>query len=155
MHRLIVLLTALLVPLAVADEFPPQAAPVQKYFALACKYVECGDLEAPMVIFKDTAPALGYYHLGTHVVFIAKDCLYSQVADQTMCEAVLIHEMVHYIESQARGLNDACASETIAWDVYNAYVIDKKRYDLVREDWVRSYSQCVKSPSNSTSSVTP
>lgn len=150
MHRLAALLITLLAPLAVADEYPPNSDPVQNYFAIACLYVECGDLEAPMVIFKDTSNrsgSLGYYLFGSRVVFLTEEC-YSKVADKTMCMGILIHEMVHYIEDHVRGLGEgsACESEAIAWDVYNAYVIGQKRYDLVREDWVRSYPQCVKSP---------
>jgi len=155
MHRLIVALIALTFTLsAAAYEFPPQDPNVQKYFAIACEYNECKDLRAPMVVFKDTGRALGYYYFGTDVVFITLDCATSPVADETKCAAVLIHEMTHYIQSKVHGVNENCASEEIAWDVYNAYVMDKGRLDLVRENWREAYPRCAKSQNTSTSSVT-
>lgn len=148
MHqKLAVALAALFItlsPAQAADEFPPTSDAVQKYFQIACTYIKdgCGDVTAPMVIFKDTSPALGYYHFGTHVVFIQKDCLWSPVADQTLCEAVLIHEMIHYIAQHRHGLVDNCKSEEAAWWVYNHYVKTKGRPDLLRENWVESYPRC-------------
>ncbi len=149
MKKIIVGLAALLLSVSAGaqqDEFPPSADAVQKYYAIACSYIAdgCGDVPAPMVIFKDTSPALGYYHFGTHVVFIARDCLWSPVADQTKCEAVLIHEMVHYAAQHRHGLDDKCKSEEAAWWVYNHYVKAQGRPDLVREDWRESYPSCQK-----------
>lgn len=135
------LLAALALLALNAVEFPPQAPPVQTYWAIACTYNECGDLEAPMVIFKETGLALGYYYFNTHTVFVTEECL-NRMADSTKCEGVLIHEMTHYIADHVDGISGQCESEARAWDVYNAYVMDKGRLDLVRENWLESYPQC-------------
>ena len=150
MHRLTVTIAALLLsaPLFAELVFPPQEDAVQKYFALACTYTECGNLKAPMVIFGDTGRALGYYYFGTHTVFVTEDC-FVRTADQTKCEAILIHEMTHYIVDHNEGIRDNCASESRAWDVYNAYVMDAGRLDLVRPNWQESYPLCAKSPAPS------
>lgn len=145
MTRLTVALAALLcfTPAVANMAFPPQDDIVQKYFAIACEYSECGSLTAPMVVFMDTGRALGYYYFDTDTVFVTQECLYERVADQTKCQAVLIHEMTHYIRWHLDGLK-GCESEAAAWDVYNAYVIDKGRLDLVRENWTESYPRCQK-----------
>jgi hypothetical protein len=98
---------------------------------------------------------LGWHYWGTNVVFVTDRCLLD-VADQHKCDAVLVHEIVHYLYSEAHkgelptvAVN--CKSEALAWDVYNAYVQEIGRADLVRLDWVRSYPQCEKYQSNSTS----
>jgi hypothetical protein len=140
--------------LAPALEFPPNHPAVENSWELACQYSECGDLKPPMVIFKDTWPALGYYYFDTSVVFITEDCLVP-VADKVKCMAVVIHEMTHYIADHNEGVQESCPSEERAWDVYNAYVLEQKRYDLVRENWKESYPKCTKSPQLSTSSATP
>lgn len=148
---MIYLLALLLTP---ALEFPPNHSAVQGSWALACQYSECGDLKAPMVIFKDTYPSLGYYYWDTEVVFITEDCLVP-VSDDVKCAAILAHEMTHYILDHNEGITDQCASEERAWDVYNAFVMDRGRLDLVRLNWQESYPKCVKSPLPLTSSATP
>lgn len=138
---------------APALEFPPTHPASKSHWELACTYSECGDLEIPMVIFDKMWPELGFYHFQTRVVFITEDCL-TPVADQVKCSAIVIHEMTHYIIDWNEGVSAACESEARAWDVYNAYVIDKGRLDLVRENWKESYPKCAKSLNASTSSVT-
>ena len=147
MHLLLALL------LAPAMEFPPSHPATLHHWQLACKYSECGDLEAPMVVFDEMFPMLGFYHFNTRVVFVTSECL-SRVADQVKCSAIVLHEITHYIVDYNEGIEENCASEARAWDVYNAFVIDKGRLDLVRENWQESYPQCAKSPQPSTSSDT-
>lgn len=153
MHRIAFALVGLLLfsPLYAEYVFPPQANAVQLYWSMACEYSDCKDLKAPMVIFGDTGAALGYYYFGTYTVFVTEECLTGRTSDQTKCEGILLHEMTHYIMDHAHGVVESCASEQHAWDVYNAYVLNKKRYDLVRENWQESYPKCAKSQSASIS----
>jgi hypothetical protein len=156
MQRIAIALTGLLLfsPLYAEYVYPPQSDSVQRYWKLACEYSDCKDLKAPMVVFGDTGQALGYYYFGTTTVFVTEEC-FVRTADRTRCEGVLLHEMTHYIMEYTAGVVESCASEQHAWDVYNAYVMNKKRLDLVRENWRESYPLCAKSPNASTSSVTP
>jgi hypothetical protein len=147
MHLLLALL------FAPALEFPPTHPASIAHWELACTYSECGDLEIPMVIFDEMWPELGFYHFNTRVVFVTDECL-GRVADKVKCSAIVLHEMTHYIVDWNEGIEDACESEGRAWDVYNAYVMEQKRYDLVRENWQESYPKCAKSQADSTSSGT-
>lgn len=152
MHRLIILLALCAAPaLAVDLIVTPQHPKLNVHMQDACLLggFDCTGLEAPTLIFDETAPVIGYYPLGTRTVFVSSQCLTS-VADVTKCEAVLVHELVHYI-LYMQGHRDRCDSEAQAWDVYNAYVMERKRLDLVRENWQESYPQCAKSPAASTS----
>ncbi len=115
---------------------------------------DCRGLEVPTLIFDELGRPLGLYYTGGRVVFLTSDCL-SRVADTVKCEAILVHELSHYIAWYVMGLRDMCASEALAWDVFNAYVMERKRLDLVVENWSERYPQCAKSPNSSTSSDTP
>lgn len=158
MHRLIVLASLFItmscgaVDLLVTNTHPKLAAHMQD--ACLLSGTDCTGLEVPTLLFDDTGRSLGFYPMGSRVVFVSNGCLLG-TADQTKCEAVLVHELVHYVLWFKGNVKDACESEARAWDVYNAYVMDRKRLDLVRENWQESYPQCAKSPSSSTSSVTP
>lgn len=147
MLRLIVLLLACL-PLTSSGEEnrPANPAFANELFQAACELAEdvglsCKGIPAPLLMATDTRPnLLGYYYRGTNIVFITNRCLLD-IADETKCSAVAVHEMVHYID-YLNGERDGCSSEAKAWDVHNAYVIKMGRLDLVRTDWVRSYPQC-------------
>lgn len=159
MHRLIVLASLFItmstgaVELIVAPAHPKLNVALQDACLLLS--ADCKGLEAPTLIFDDTGNnAHGFYVRGSRTIFISSVCL-NGMSDQVKCEAVIAHELAHYILWFARGITDHCESEALAWDVYNAFVMQKKRLDLVRENWKESYPQCVKSQPPSTSSPTP
>jgi hypothetical protein len=152
------LLALLLLPGLAAAMFPhAQDGYVQQRYMIACRLSElnCSGVFKPVVFAVPTGSELGWHYWGTNVVFVTDRCLLD-VADQHKCDAVIIHEIVHYLYSEAHKgelptVEVNCKSEALAWDVYNAYVQEIGRADLVRTDWVRSYPQCAKSQSNSTS----
>lgn len=158
MQRLIVLaslfitMSAGAVELIVAPSHPKLNVALQDACLLLS--ADCKGLEAPTLIFDNTGSAQGFYIHGSRVVFLSSACL-TGVADVVKCEAILVHELAHYILWFVRGVKVPCESEALAWDVYNAYVMQKNRLDLVRVNWKESYPQCAKSPSTSTSSGTP
>lgn len=117
----------------------------QDYFDKACEYskLDCTGLKAPLLLAIDTPPGLmGFHYYGTKTVYVTDRC-FLDVADRTKCDAVVIHEMVHYIASELGKFKDApCSNEAMAWAVFNLYVLDKDRADLVNGDWRRAYPQC-------------
>ena len=125
--------------------FPPGNKNVQTAWTELCDItsLSCEGIKAPTVIFGKTGAALGYHYFGSSVVVITETCLI-RTADFAKCDAIVLHEMAHYLFDQL-GLADskkACESEAFAWDVYNAYVLRINRNDLLRLDWVRSYPSC-------------
>lgn len=152
------LIALLLLPGYAAAVFPnANEAFVQQRYMIACRLSElnCSGVFKPTVFAAPTGSELGWYWWGTNVVFVTERCLLD-VADQHKCDAVIVHEIVHYLYYEAnkgkvpsQELN--CKSEALAWDVYNAYVLEIGRADLVRLDWVRSYPQCAQFQNSSTS----
>lgn len=65
-------------------------------------------------------------------------------------DEAIIHEMVHYILSELDlyhspgPASEICASESIAWDVSNRYLISVGRRLLVTPRWWRLYKHCEK-----------
>ncbi len=148
MHRILIVLCALIPAAANALYVPATDPKIAQYMSIACEYVPesktCSVLEKPSIQFADTGRALGLYHARTRLVHMSNECL-SRVADQTLCAGVLIHELVHYILDWTTDVtveNDRCESERIAWRVYNEYVEDQGRKDLVVADWTARYPQC-------------
>ena len=158
MHRLIVLASLFITMSTGAVELivTPDHPKLNVHMQDACLLLgaDCKGLETPTLIFDELGRPLGFHILGTRLVFVTQDCL-SRMADLVKCEAVLVHELAHYVAYYAMGVRESCESEALAWDVYNAYVMDRKRLDLVVENWKERYPQCAKSPSTSTSSGTP
>lgn len=157
MHRLIVLASLFITMSTGAVELivTPDHPKLNVHMQDACLLLgaDCTGLEVPTLIFDDLGRPMGMHFMGTRLVFLTKDCL-SAVADTVKCEAVLVHELAHYIAYYAMGVKENCKSEALAWDVYNAYVMDRKRLDLVVENWKERYPQCAKSQVSSTSSDT-
>ena len=143
MHRLLIVLCALLPAAAHALYIPATDPKIAEYLSVACEYTpeaNCKDLEAPSLQFSDTGRALGLYHYRTRVVHMTEECLL-RIADQAKCKAVLVHEIVHYILDWTANIQ-GCESERIAWRAYNEYVEELGRGDLVRADWTKSYPSC-------------
>ncbi len=148
MHRLLIVLCALIPAAANALYVPATDPKIAQYMSIACEYVPesktCSVLENPSIQFAETGRALGLYHGKTRLVHMTTECL-SRVADQTKCAGILIHELVHYIldwTTDVTVAGDRCESERIAWRVYNEYVTDQGREDLVNPDWKRGYPHC-------------
>ena len=146
MHRLMLLL-AVLLPVAghagIRAAAPDDIA--NQYFQIACELskLDCTGISAPLLLAIDTPPGLmGFHYYGTNTVYVTDRC-FLDVADKTKCDGVIIHEMVHYIASE-RGMfqDDSCANEALAWKVFNLFVLDRGREDLVRGNWRESYPQC-------------
>ena len=146
--RYLILLAALLATTAHAY-FPVASEGFsQSRYMIACRLSElnCSGVFAPVVMAVPTGDELGWHYWGTNIVFVSDRCLID-VADQMKCDAVVVHEIVHYLfwaanKDKTPSVELSCASEALAWDVYNAYVQEIGRADLVRLDWVRSYPQC-------------
>lgn len=151
MHRLVVLLAALLLPLTASAGIQAKApdSAAKEYFEIACELSEldCKGLKAPTVLVVDMRDGLmGFYFYGTDIVFVTDQCL-TATADRTKCDAVVIHEVVHYIFDQPKNRKrdpKGCLTESIAWEVYNRYVSLMNREDLLRINWRGSYPQCEK-----------
>lgn len=60
----------------------------------------------------------------------------------TWGEAILMHEIAHWIVRHANPDISTCDSEAVAWRVYNAHVKAEGRDDLLRPDWVDNYPDC-------------
>lgn len=152
MHRILIVLCALIPAAANALYVPATDPKIAEYMSIACEYVPeaktCSKLENPSIQFAETGRALGLYHFRTRLVHMTNGCL-SRVADQTLCAAVLVHELTHYILDWDVGLTENCESERIAWRVFNEYVEDQGRKDLLVADWTKRYPRCAKSPSTS------
>jgi hypothetical protein len=153
MHRLLIVLCAL-IPAAANALFVPATSPrIAEYMSIACEYLpeakDCSKLENPSIQFADTGRALGLYHHRTRLIHMSNECL-SRVADQTKCAGILVHELAHYILDWTTNIK-GCESERIAWRVYNEYVVDQGRKDLLVDNWIERYPQCAKSQNDSTS----
>jgi hypothetical protein len=152
-------LLLVLLPLSASAGFPHGSEEfTAEVFEDACELSEldCTGIELPLILAVPMDGPLGFHYWGTNIIFVSDQCVYTQVADKTLCTAVAVHEMVHYLYSESYphftpSIAVMCDSEALAWDVYNAYVIAKGRMDLVRTDWRRSYPQCVQSQNDSTS----
>jgi hypothetical protein len=145
MHRLILIVLCALIPAAAqALYIPATDERIGKYMSMACEYLpeakDCSKLENPSILFADLGRPLGLYHYRTRLVHITENCL-ENVSDQTLCAAVLVHEMAHYILDWTADIQ-GCESERIAWRVYNEYVEDQGRKDLLVADWRARYPQC-------------
>lgn len=146
MPRLILIVLCALIPAAAQALYVPATdSRIAKYMSITCEYVPeaktCSKLEHPGIQFANTGRALGLYHFRTRLVHMTDECL-SRVADQTLCAAVLVHELTHYILDWDAGITENCESERIAWRVFNEYVEDQGRKDLLVADWRARYPQC-------------
>ncbi len=101
---------------------------------------EC-PVEPPKVYFVPLPNGIwGKYFHGMDSVMINTYCL--DYEDQTKCAAVVVHEMVHYIDWHNTPEMDLCVAESRAWDVYNQFVMKLGRLDLVKLDWQKHYEDC-------------
>lgn len=152
MHRILIVLCALIPAAANALYVPATDPKIAEYMSIACEYVpevkECTKLEKPSIQFANTGRPLGLYHFHTRLIHMSQECL-NRVADQTLCAAILVHEMTHYLLDWGAGIRENCESERIAWRVFNEYVTDQGREDLVVADWTKRYPRCAKSPAPS------
>ncbi len=128
-------------------------------YEAACEYaeVDCTEIPSPLLIVTDFGRrinALGMYPLGTNVILLTAECT-GRLADKTKCDGIVVHELVHYLTYLVYPKITSCQSEALAWDAFNAYVIDVKRYDLTRKDWIKDYPQCAQFQKLSSSSGTP
>lgn len=146
--RYLILLAALLATTAHAYFPTADAGFTQQRYMIACRLskLNCSGVFAPVVFAAPTGSVQGWYYWATNVVFVTDRCL-MDVADQHKCDAIVVHEIVHYLfwaanKDKTPDIKLSCESEALAWDVYNAYVLEIGRADLVRKDWVRSYPQC-------------
>ena len=55
---------------------------------------------------------------------------------------VLVHEMVHYISYWSGFGTTNCEDEALAWKVFNSYVRNQNRVDLLMKNWIRGYPRC-------------
>jgi len=143
MHRILIVLCALIPSAAFALYIPATDPRVAEYMSIACEYTpeaNCKNLETPSIQFANLGSPLGTYHYRTRLVHMTDECL-SRVSDQAKCKAVLVHEIVHYIVDWTADIR-GCESERIAWRVYNEYVVDQGRDDLVVADWIKRYPEC-------------
>lgn len=157
MHRLLPLLLLLAAPVHAAIDNMVWVHETNMQVVCDLMEVDCADLAPPLLIVVDFGRrlnALGLYPIGTNVILVSAECN-GRLADKDKCDAVVAHEIAHYISFTLNPNITSCESEEIAWDVYNAYVISLSRYRLVRKDWKKEYPQCVKSPKSSTFSDTP
>ena len=146
MHRLMLLL-AVLLPVAghagIRAAAPDDIA--NQYFQIACELskLNCEGIDAPVVLVIDTPNHIqGFHYRGTNIVFVTDRC-FSSMADLIKCDAVVIHEIVHYINSELNIRPESCENEASAWAAYDAYVKSRGRPDLVLGDnWRRGYPQC-------------
>lgn len=145
MHRLLLVLlllasTAFSYPLVFEKNDPLNINTLQ----VACKLakLDCSGIEPATIMLIDTEPALAFHIRNTNVIFLTEECI-KNTADDMMCEALLVHEMVHYVHDVLDLYqDDKCANEEIAWRAYNEYVIALDRKDLTRRNWREGYKQC-------------
>lgn len=145
MHRLLLVLlllasTAHSYPIVIERTDPLPIVTLQ----YACKLAEldCAGIEPATIMLIDTDPALAFYIRHTNMIFLTKDCA-RNTADDMMCEALLVHEMVHYVH-YLKGLHqdDLCTNERIAWMAHDRYVTALNRRDLARPKWREGYPEC-------------
>lgn len=55
---------------------------------------------------------------------------------------VLVHEIVHYISFWSEFGTTQCGDEALAWSVFNEYMVQIGRIDLVNDAWKQGYPQC-------------
>lgn len=151
MKRLLVLLalTALAAPTLAKPPsaiYPPAHPKITELFEAACEYskLDCTDLNPPFLMVMETGAPLGFHILGTNMVFLSDECT-GRVANHLKCNAIIVHEIVHYIVTSLNHFPidpESCLSEGLAWDVYNEYVRDNGGRKLWRRNWKRDYPEC-------------
>lgn len=116
---------------------------VQKWKEVTCSILE-NDYECPVGI-----PAVGlgpmeagYWGLyfGMNFILINEDLRNPQWG--TYGEAILAHEIAHWIVRKNDSNYDSCDSEAVAWRVFNAIVRSHGRDDLAVDDWIVRYPNC-------------
>lgn len=112
----------------------------QPYLEEACEVTGGECPEAPIVALTPTSPTTqGFHFRGTDIVFLTSRCAPMGV----FCEAILVHEMVHYVVSeQGRYVDLVCDNERLAWAAFNQYVLKHGRPDLINLDWTKYYEEC-------------
>jgi len=98
----------------------------------------------PVIALAETQPGLwGYHYRGSQIIWVS-----TRLALQPLSvfgEAIIAHEMVHYVLSEFNDLQpqkDACRNEAVAWEAYNRYVEEYGFMDLINESWWDNYSNC-------------
>lgn len=153
MKALLLLLTAgLIATPALADrdyQGEYSAASMAPIYEWACEYMfnlyedfECPN--QPVVVTTTTEKGLwGYYYSGSSLIWLS-----TRISDQPLSvfgEAVIAHEMIHYILWNIGDLQlrvDQCRNENLAWDAYNLYVMEYGFEDLINDEWWAAYSRC-------------
>ncbi len=111
----------------------------------ACDYspYPCLGIGVPAVVQKWMPYSLLGYYDGSGTVFVNR-----RLKGQRL-NAVLMHEMVHYLQVQAGGLEvpgyakPICRAEEEAFGIVDEWLIDHSYADLIRGDeWWRPYSHC-------------
>ena len=116
---------------------------VQKWVDITCAFLE-DDYECP-----EGLPTVGWAVLpqGTWGRYYGQNfmVLSERLAGPqwgTYGQAILAHELAHWIVRSANQEITSCDSEVIAWRVYNAIVLSHGRDDLTVYDWVKNYPDC-------------
>lgn len=120
-------------------------ATVESNLKLACEFTG-GDCPARLpAVYTATLmrPGLqGLYFPGTGLILIS-DRSKRPDTDSVFWDAVLVHELVHYVvDTQGRFRGAKCANEQLAWAAYNRTVLRAGRPDLLNLGWRKAYPQC-------------
>ncbi len=117
----------------------PGPAP-REYMDFVCgvRGLDCSSLPAPVVRY-DILPrgVLGMFQLARPRAVTLDVTLVVQPA---FAEAILVHEISHYVDFHLRLSMDVCVTEGEAWRVYNAWVIAAQLPDYMQVyDWYEAY----------------
>ena len=116
---------------------------VQRWTEITCKFLEdeyeCPD-GIPAVVFGELPErTLGLY-FGKNLIML--NSVLDNMNWGILGEAILSHEIVHWIVRHDSPDMTHCDSEAIAWRVYNAVVLSAGKPDLARHDWIKNYPEC-------------
>lgn len=119
-----------------------------KAFEDACKILEetteyvCDPKLAPAAALSADLPEgnWGIYVAGGRVVYLNQKLVGPHF--DVYAYGVLVHEMVHYISYWSGFGTTQCEDEALAWSVFNTYVRNQNRMDLLMKNWIRGYPKC-------------
>ena len=125
----------------VVGEMPEER--IQKWVDITCDFLE-DDYECP-----DGLPVVGWatlprgmwgQYFGMNFMVLSERLAGPQWG--TYGQAILAHEITHWIVRKAEPETTSCDSEAIAWRVYNAIVLSHGRDDLTIFNWIAQYPEC-------------